>query len=99
MGGGDLSLKFNAARDLFLRMLKLTSLKKLKISKFRVHGSNFSTLKKKEMQMENDYIDMNLGIGKRNHLYFPAKILVFITKMYNIEMIRWKIRNCKTSTF
>lgn len=101
VGGFDLNLKYNADRDLILRMLAKADIQKIKylISKFRVHGNNFSTLKKKDMEEEDKYIDSKLSVGKKSRYHILAKILSLITKLNNPAMIVWKLRNRKVSTF
>lgn len=101
IGGLDLNLRYNADRDLFLRYLEVSKIKILKevISNFRVHGANFSTLKKSEMVEEDEYINNKLQTGVKSPFRFIGFIGTIITKMFNFEMIYWKIKNRKTSTF
>ena len=102
IGGLNLQYQIVADRDFFIRAFRSGRVKTVKkeLVYFRIHNDNLSTVRKNQALEENKIINNRLNAGpntfKRRVLSFVGH---FITKLFNTEMIWYKIRNQEFSIY
>jgi hypothetical protein len=102
MGGLNLQYQIVADRDFFIRAFRSGRVKTVKkeLVYFRIHNDNLSTVRKNQALEENKIINNRLNAGpntfKRRVLSFVGH---FITKLYNVQMSWYKIKNQEFSIY